>query len=92
MQKIEKFWHAVQKQSLKVQFWAKFDLLTLPTGGQEFFRKSENVTFLQLCCSNFVQNIKNFWHADPQISALPKNEWIDEAEVIGPFRLKLWVQ
>ena len=23
----------------KVQFWAKFDLLTLPTGGQEFLSK-----------------------------------------------------
>ena len=80
----------------KVQFWAKFDLLTPPTGGQEFFRKSENVTFLHLCCSNFVQNIKNFWRADPEISALRTNERTDErtddAEFVGPFRLKPWVQ
>ena len=39
MQKIKKFWHAVRKQSLKKSNWAKFDLMTPPTGGQEFFSK-----------------------------------------------------
>ena len=101
MQKIEKFWLAVPKQSLKksnfgpnLTFWPR------PQGAKSFFRKSENVTFLQLCCSNFVQNIKNFWHADPEISALRTNgrtdeqtdERTDKAEFIGPFRLKPWVE
>ena len=67
-----------------------------PQGAKSFCRKSENVTFLHLRCSNFVQNIKNFWHADPEISALQTNGrtngWTNEAEFIGPFRLKLWVQ
>ena len=43
-----------------------------------------------------MQNIKNFWHADPEISALPTDRWTDErtdeAEFKGPFRLKPWVQ
>ena len=62
MQKIEKFWCAVRKQSLKksnlgpnLTFWPR------PQGVKSFFRKLENVTFLLLCCSNFVQNIKNIW-------------------------------
>ena len=67
-----------------------------PQGVKRFFRKSENVTFLQLCCSNFVQNIKNFWYVDPEISALRRNGQTDgrtdKAEFIGPFRLKPWVQ
>ena len=75
----------------KVQFWAKFDLLTPPTGVKSFFRKSENVTYLHLCCYNFVQNIKNFWRADPEIISI-MDERTDEAEFIGPFRLKPWVQ
>ena len=57
----------------KVQFWAKFDLLTLPKGVKSFYRKSENVAFLSLCCSNFAPNIKKFWRADPEISALRTN-------------------
>ena len=39
-----------------------------------------------------MQNIKNFWHADPEISALRTNGRADEAEFIGPFQLKPWVQ
>ena len=39
-----------------------------------------------------MQNIKNFWRADPEISALRTNERTDEAEFIGPFPLKPWVQ
>ena len=43
-----------------------------------------------------MQNIKKFWRADPEISAVRTNErsdeWMDEAEFIGPFRLKPWVQ
>ena len=80
----------------KVQLWAKFDLLTPLPGIKSFFRKLENVIFLHLCCSNFVQNIKKFWHADPEISALQMNgqtdgrtdEQTDEAEFIGLFRTK----
>ena len=56
----------------KVQFWAKFDLVTPPTGGQEFFSKIGKRHF-----STFVQNIKKFWRADPEISALWTNEWTD---------------
>ena len=63
-----------------------------PQGVKSFFRKYENVTFLHLYCSNFVQNIKSFWRADPEISALQTNEQTDEAEFIGPFWLKSWVQ
>ena len=89
MQKIEKFWHAVRKQSLKKSnFGPNLTFLPHPQGVKSFFGKGENVTFLHLCCSNFVQNIKNFWNADPEISALRT----DEAEFIGPFRLKPWVQ
>ena len=89
MQKIEKFWHAVRKQSLKKSnFGPNLTFLPHPQGVKSFFGKAENVTFLHLCCSNFVQNIKNFWNADPEISALGT----DEAEFIGPFRLKPWVQ
>ena len=93
MQKIKKFWRAVRKQSLKksnfgpnLTFWLR------PQEVKSFFRKSENVTFLQLRCSNYVQNIKNFWQADPEISTVPTNRRTDEAEFIGPFRLKPWVQ
>ena len=43
-----------------------------------------------------MQNIKNFWHADPEISVLWTNErtaeQTDEAEFIGPFQLKPWVR
>ena len=95
MQKIEKFGSSARSSEAifeKVQFWAKFDLLTPPTGGQEFFSKIVKVTFLHLCYSNFVQNIKNFWLADPEISALRMGKQTDEAEFIGPFRLKSWVQ
>ena len=71
-------------------FWPR------PQGVKSLFRKSENVTFLQLCCSNFVQNIIKFWSAYPQISALRTNRQTDrrtdEAEFIGPFRLKPWAQ
>ena len=93
MQKIEKFWRAVRKQSLKKSnFGPNSTLRPRSKGVKSFFRKSENVTPLHLCCSNFVQNIKKFWGADPQISALRTNERTDEAEFIGPFQLKLWVQ
>ena len=100
MQKIEKFWCSSEAIFEKVQFWTIFDLLTLTTVGQEFFRKLKNITFLYLCCSNFAQNIKNFWHADPEISPLRTtqrtdgrtDDRTDEAEFIGPFRLKQWVQ
>ena len=94
MQKTEKFWRAVQKQSLKKSNFGPNLTFRPCHRGSSFFRKSENVTFLHLCCSNFVQNIKNFWHTDPEISALQTNEWtdeqMDEAEFIGP--LKPWVQ
>ena len=61
----------------KVQFWAKFDLLTPPRGGQEFFSKIGKSHFLHLCCSKFVKNIKKFWRADPDISALRTDERTD---------------
>ena len=97
MQKIEKFWCAVRKQSLKKSsFGPNLTFWPHPQGLKSFFQKSENVTFLHLCCSNFAQNITNFWHADPEISALRTNErtdkLTDKAEFIGPFRLKPWVQ
>ena len=105
MQKIKKFWRAVRKQSLKksnfgpnLTFWPR------PEGVKSFFRKSENVTFLQLCCSNFVQNIKKFWRADPEISALRTDEqtegrmdgrsWIYRtlsAKAVGPKTLTTFV-
>ena len=86
MQNIEKFWQAVRKQSLKKSnFRPNLTFGPCPQGVKRFFQKLENVTFLHLCCSNFVQNIKNFWPADPEISVLRMNGRMDEAEFIGPF-------
>ena len=99
MQKIKKFWCAVRKQSLKKSnFGSNLTISTHPQGVKSFFQKSENFTFLRLCCSNFMQNIKNFWHMDPEISALRTNKQTDKqtneaefirtllAKAVGPIR------
>ena len=70
-------------------------------GSRDFLRKSENVTFLHLCCLTLCKisktsgmQILRYQHYERT------NEWTDErtdertdkSEFIGPFRLKLWVQ
>ena len=90
MLKIEKFWCAVRKQSLKS-----------PVLGQTFFKNRKTSLFyiyavLTLCkisktSGAWILRYQHYGLMDGPMNERT-NERMEEAEFIGPFRLKPWVQ
>ena len=57
----------------KVQFWAKFDLLTPMGPGQEFSKGNINIVGSVLLMTNFMQKIEKFWRAGRKQSLKKSN-------------------
>ena len=98
MQKIKNFWHAIQKQSLKKSnFGPNLTFRPHPQGVKSFLKNRKTSLFyiyavLSLCKISNISGMRILRYQRYGQTDKRTDEWMDKAELIGPFQLKLWAQ
>ena len=93
MQKIEKFWLAVWKQSLKKSHFGPNLANPAHRGSRDFFENRKTSLFYNYAVLTLCKKSKTSGARILRYQRYGRmDERTEEAEFVGPFRLKQWVQ